>query len=76
MHFFFAALFTLVFSLSHAASLRRGEVVGPLVAASAHYRLDYTPTHRELVRAEFTSGSYAESACVSCRRMNALYRLR
>ena len=76
MHSFFAALFALVFSFSHTASLRHSQIADPVVAASAHHRADYTPSHRELVRAAFTSGSYAGSGCVSCRRMNALYRLR
>ena len=76
MHSLLAALFTLVFSFSHAASLRHSEAVDFAAAAPAHYRLGYTPTRHELLRAEFNAASYAETACVSCRRINAVYKLR
>lgn len=82
MHSFFATLFTLVFSLSHAASLRHsGALDGEAASFShrtssylvhSHLAQSYTPSRRELVHAEFLAASYAGSGCVSCRRSNSM----
>ena len=75
MHTFLAALFTLVFSFSHSASLRRSEALDTVAAFSAHSHSAYAPSRRELAHVGLLSGSYAGTACSSCRKMNALYRM-
>ena len=76
MHSLLAALFTLVFSFSHGSSPQRSVASDVAAVGRSHYNMDYTPTRRELVQAEFEASSYAGAACVSCRRMNPVYRLR
>lgn len=76
MHSLLAALFTLVFSFSHSSPTQRSAAFDTIATASSHMSMDYTPTRRELVQAEFEAASYAGSACVSCRRMNTVYRTR
>jgi len=69
MHSIIAAFFAMLFSFSHAQTVRHDQVVAasdshPFIQASA-------PTRQELNYTQFqTVTSYAETSCVSCRRMN------
>ena len=74
MHSFFAALFTLVFSFSHAASVRRGVSLETVATGSNHSFVEYTPNRRDLMRSDVGPASYAGLACLSCRKMNVVYR--
>ena len=76
VHSLLAALFTLVFSFSHGNIPQRSSSPDMAAVAPSRYSMEYTPTRRELVQAEFEAASYAGAACVSCRRMNPVYRTR
>jgi hypothetical protein len=75
VHSLFAAFFSMLFSFSHAQTLHHSEMAmaadsHPFVQASA-------PTREELNYQQFqTISSYAETSCVSCRRMNVVYDAR
>lgn len=72
MHSLIAAFFAMLFSFSHAQTVRHSELAAaqdnhPFVQATA-------PTREELNYKQFeTVTSYAEDSCVSCRRMNVVY---
>ena len=71
MHQFIVAFFAMVFSFSHAQTVRHSEsflaAETPAVSASSAS----VPNREELAQKVFeTNTSYAESSCVSCRRMN------
>lgn len=75
MHSLIAAFFAMVFSFSHAQTLRHSEMAvaqenHPFVQASV-------PTREELNYEHFeTVSHYAEDSCVSCRQMNVVYNAR
>lgn len=75
MHSLIAAFFAMLFSLSHAQTVHQSEMAQaadqhPFVQAAA-------PTREELNYEQFqTINSYAETSCVSCRRMNVDYDAR
>lgn len=70
-----AAFFALIFSFSHAQTVRHSDYIAttdsyPYVQAAA-------PTREQLAYEQFqTATSYAETSCVSCRRMNVVYDAR
>ncbi|HVG27339.1 MAG TPA: hypothetical protein VM865_07020 [Acidobacteriaceae bacterium] len=77
MHQLFAAFFAMVFSFSHAQTVRHSQAF----IASEHPTVAVfhvgTPTRTELAQQEFAKiSSYAETACVSCRRMNVVSSVR
>lgn len=69
MHALLAAFFAAIFSFSHAQTVRQNDAyvtsdTNPVVYES------FTPTHEQLAHQEFAlANSYAETSCVSCRRM-------
>lgn len=71
MHQFIAAFFAMIFSFSHAQTVRQSEAFVSSdvpVAASVNANV---PNREELAAQVFaTTTSYAETSCVSCRRMN------
>lgn len=72
MHQLIAAFFAMVFSFSHAQTVRHSESFvasdAPAISAAAT-----APNREELAKQVFeTNTSYAESSCVSCRRMNTV----
>jgi hypothetical protein len=76
MHQFIAAFFAMVFSFSHAQTVRHSETLlasePPAATATAN-----VPNREELAHQVFvTTTSYAESSCVSCRRMNVVSNAR
>ncbi len=75
MHQLIAAFFAMVFSFSHAQTVRHSEFA---LAANSHpFVQAVAPTREELAREQFeTVTSYAETSCVSCRRMNVVYDAR
>ena len=75
MHSFFAAFFAMIFSFSHAQTVRHSEFA---LASDNHPFIQATaPTREELNYQQFeTVTSYAETSCVSCRRMNVVYDAR
>lgn len=72
MHSLIAAFFAMLFSFSHAQTVRHSEMA---VAQDNHPFVQATaPTREELNYEHFeTMTSYAEDSCVSCRRMNVVY---
>ena len=69
MHQIIVAFYALIFSLSHTGTAPQPEAPQPTTAAV----VSYAPTRQELAHAEYDN-SYAETACVSCRRTNVSYR--
>ena len=70
MHQLIVAFFAMVFSFSHAQNVRHSEsfLAADTPAATATANV---PTRAELAQQVFeTNSSYAESSCVSCRRMD------
>lgn len=75
MHSWIAAFFAMVFSFSHAQTLRHSELA--LAADSHPFVQSAAPTRAELNYQQFeTVTSYAETSCVSCRRMNVVHDAR
>jgi hypothetical protein len=75
MHQLLLAFFAMVFSFSHAQTVRQSEA---FLASDHHPVYDsYVPTREQLAQDQFaTTTSYAETSCVSCRRMNVDYDAR
>ena len=75
MHQLIAAFFAVIFSFGHAQTVRHSEFV---TSADNHpYIQAPLPTREELAHKQFqTATSYAETSCVSCRRMNVVYDAR
>jgi hypothetical protein len=75
MHQLLVAFFAMIFSFSHAQTVRHSEA---FLAADTHPIYDsYVPTREQLAQDQFaTATSYAETSCVSCRRMNVDYDAR
>ena len=75
MHSWIAAFFAMLFSFSHAQTLRHSEMA---LASDPHpFVQQAAPTREELNFKQFeTVTSYAETSCVSCRRMNVVYDAR
>jgi hypothetical protein len=76
MYHFIAAFFAMVFSFSHAQTVRHSEALlaseAPVAAVMAN-----VPNREELAQQVFaTTTSYAETSCVSCRRMNVVSNAR
>ena len=76
MHQFFATLFSLFVALSHHTSLS----ARPVEAAELRIMSGTSafagsamilPSRYQLARASSSGASYAESVCVSCRRMDS-----
>lgn len=72
MHQFFATFFSLLIALCHHTSLtarpvEAAELSAP-ITAPAHSPAMILPDRYQLAR---SSASYAETACVSCRRMDS-----
>ena len=74
MHSLIAAFFAMLFSFSHAQTVHHSE----MALADSHPFVQQTaPTREELNYEQFqTVTSYAETSCVSCRRMNVVYDAR
>ena len=75
MHSLIAAFFAMIFSFGHAQTMHQSEMA---LAADNHPFVQATaPTREELNYEQFqTITSYAETSCVSCRRMNVDYDAR
>jgi hypothetical protein len=75
VHQLIAAFFAMVFSFSHAQTVRHSEIA---LASDNHPFIQAPlPTREELAQQQFqTVTSYAETSCVSCRRMNVVYDAR
>jgi hypothetical protein len=75
MHQLLVAFFAMIFSFSHAQTVHGPEA---FQAANTHPVYDlYTPTREQVALQQFeTANSYAETSCVSCRRMNVNYDAR
>lgn len=72
MHQFIAAFFAMIFSFSHAQTVRHSETVLAAERPVAAPALT-VPNREELAHQVFaTTNSYAETSCVSCRRMNVV----
>jgi len=69
MHQMLAAFFAMIFSFGHAQTVRHSELA---LASDNHPFIQAPlPTRQEMAHEQFqTITSYAETACVSCRRMN------
>jgi hypothetical protein len=65
----------MLFSFSHAQTMHHSELA---LATDPHPFVQLTaPTREELNYQQFeTVSSYAETSCVSCRRMNVVYDAR
>jgi hypothetical protein len=75
MHQLIAAFFAMIFSFGHAQTVRHSEFVSSV--DNQPYIQAPLPTREELARKQFqTVTSYAETSCVSCRRMNVVYDAR
>lgn len=75
VHSWITAFFAIVFSFSHAQTVRHSELA--LAGDSHPFIQAAAPTREELNYEQFqTVTSYAESSCVSCRRMNVVYDAR
>jgi hypothetical protein len=75
VHSLIAAFFAMLFSFSHAQTVHHSEMA---LAADNHPFVQQTaPTRSELNYEQFqTVNSYAETSCVSCRRMDVDYDAR
>ncbi len=75
MHQLIAAFFAMIFSFGHAQTVRQTELA---VSADNHPFVQASmPTREDLNSQQFqTATSYAETSCVSCRRMNVVYDAR
>jgi hypothetical protein len=75
VHSWIAAFFAMLFSFSHAQTMHRSEMA---LASDPHpFVQQAAPTREELNYEQFqTINSYAETSCVSCRRMNVDYDAR
>ena len=77
MHQFIAAFFAMIFSFSHAQTVRHSETVLAAEAPAAVTVTAPVPNREELAHQVFaTTTSYAETSCVSCRRMNVVSNAR
>jgi len=75
VHAWIATFFSMLFSFSHAQTVRHSEFT--LAADSHPFVQQAAPTREELNYEQFqTVTSYAETSCVSCRRMNVVYDAR
>jgi len=74
MHHLIAAFYAFVFSLGHAVSTHTTQAKVEAPPPVPTY-FGYAPSRHEIARSEVPS-SYAEKACVSCRRMNISYNVR
>jgi hypothetical protein len=75
MHQLIAAFFAMIFSFSHAQTVRHSEL--ELASQNHPFLQAPAPTREELARQQFEIvTSYAETSCVSCRRMNVVYDAR
>jgi hypothetical protein len=73
MHALLAAFFAMIFSFSHAQNIRHSEAFLATGNHPAAYDT-FVPTREQLAQEQFeTVTSYAETSCVSCRRMNVVY---
>lgn len=73
MHALIVAFFAMLFSFSHAQTVRHSET---FLASDSHPFIynGAAPTREQLAQEQFeTATSYAETSCVSCRRMNVVY---
>ena len=71
MHQLIAALFAVVFSFSHAQTVRHSESFLAADTPAAAAATANVPNRSEMAQQVFeTNTSYSESSCVSCRRMN------
>jgi hypothetical protein len=76
MHQMLAAFFAMIFSFSHAQDVRHSESFLAAHHTPSTYQA-FVPTRQELAYQQFeTVTGYAESSCVSCRRMNVVYDAR
>lgn len=75
MHSMIAAFFAMIFSFGHAQTVHHSEMA---LAADHHpFVQRAAPTREEVNYKQFeTVTSYAETSCVSCRRMNVDYDAR
>ena len=75
MHQLIAAFFAMIFSFSHAQTMHQSELA---VSSNNHPFIQAPmPTREDLNYEPFeTVTSYAETSCVSCRRMNVVYDAR
>ena len=75
VHSWIAAFFAMLFSFSHAQTMHHSELA---LAADTHpFVQAAAPTRVEVNYEQFqTVSSYAETSCVSCRRMNVVYDAR
>lgn len=75
MHSLIAAFFAMIFSFGHAQTMHQSEMS---LAADNHPFVQHAvPTREEVNYEQFqTVTSYAETSCVSCRRMNVVYDAR
>ena len=75
MHSWIAAFFAMIFSFGHTQTIHHSELA---TAADSHpFIQTAAPTREELNYEQFqTVTSYAETSCVSCRRMNVVYDAR
>ena len=70
MHALLAAFFAAIFSFSHAQTVRHNDAFVASDAVPVAYESS-APTREQLAHEAYaTVSSYAESSCVSCRRMN------
>ncbi len=75
MHSLIAAFFAMIFSFGHAQTVHQSEMA--LAADNHPFVQRAAPTREELNYEQFqTVTSYAETSCVSCRRMNVVYDAR
>jgi len=70
MHHIIVAFYAFVFSFGHAAPVHHPEA---LQQQSPRLTSAYAPTRQEVAHNRY-AGSYSETVCVSCRRMNVSYR--
>jgi hypothetical protein len=76
MHQLLVAFFAMIFSFSHAQDVRHSESFLASDQHPSNYQ-PFIPTREELAQEQFaTVTSYAETSCVSCRRMNVVYDAR
>lgn len=75
MHSWITAFFAMIFSFGHAQTMHHSEMA--LATDNRPFVLAPAPTREELNYERFqTISSYAETSCVSCRRMNVVYDAR
>lgn len=75
MHSWIAAFFAMIFSFGHAQTMHHNELA--IAAGNQPFVQSAAPTREELNYEQFqTVTSYAETSCVSCRRMNVVYDAR